>query len=67
MAVTQRPSPDVGVDWSDFDGPLIIILVAVPSGLAIIATIIFLYIHINTRSWEITGVSDKHLSIVQFN
>ena len=59
VAVRSIVPGDDGVDWSDVNGPLLIILIVVPSALVIIATVILLYMHcyVRSQSWRVDGVS----------
>ena len=57
------------MDWSDVNGPLLIILIVVPSALVIIATVILLYMHcyVRSRSWRVDGVSWKCWQTLSLN
>ncbi|CAG2239036.1 unnamed protein product [Mytilus edulis] len=59
VALSSAKTPDNGVNWSDFNGPLIIILIAVPSALVIIVTIGFIYVHCYVRSYSVDGIPDR--------
>ena len=69
VAVRSVVPGDDGVDWSDVNGPLIIILIVVPSALVIIATVILLYMHcyVRSRSWRVDGVSWKCWQTLSLN
>ncbi|XP_071121020.1 uncharacterized protein [Mytilus edulis] len=59
VALSSAKTPDNGVNWSDFNGPLIIILIVVPSALVIIVTIGFIYVHCYVRSYSVDGIPDR--------
>ncbi|XP_063398004.1 uncharacterized protein LOC134682970 isoform X2 [Mytilus trossulus] len=59
VALSSVKTTDNGVNWSDFNGPLIIILIAVPSALVIIVTIGFIYVHCYVRSYSVDGITDR--------
>ena len=57
VVAVAAPIPNDGsIDWSDFNGPLIVILVVVPSALAILAAVVLLYIHCRVTTWDVSDV-----------